>query len=435
MKEITQAPVPESGGLGSTYAVGSFNSNVNRSSDLQRQGRVRDVTTLSALDALLAAAASSCAVIFFTSRSCSPCKICYPTYDSLAAELGGKATLIKVDIGNAVEVASRYQVRATPTFVTFLQGDKFEEWQGADNAALEQKTRLLAQMAHAPHPHSTLALPRLQRRYDKPVLYSKVPPLEKLLGQLGGAAADPAIASLRGFVQRRYASEPPASVSVPDLRTVSQSLQTWIPQLAPNKLFALIDLLRIASVDPRVSAYFAEEEVSSSLFLKILEHITGDEEFPYSAHLTTVQTACNFFCSDLYPSKLLGNELLAEPLISLIAISLLDEKHVTLRVSAASLAFNVAAWNHRRRLEQLPDVLKEGLQIELAASLVEAISRENTPDALKGLILALGLLAYGSPPEGELRGVLTALDAGEMVGAKKLENEPGLVDEVKRVLL
>lgn len=60
-------------------------------------GKVHNVTQLRSLETLLDSAKSSCAVIFFTSATCPPCKIVYPAYDELAAEAGKKAVLIKVN--------------------------------------------------------------------------------------------------------------------------------------------------------------------------------------------------------------------------------------------------------------------------------------------------------------------------------------------------
>jgi hypothetical protein len=67
-------------------------------------GTVRMVSNLSQLQTELSSASHSCAVIFFTSSTCPPCKAVYPTYDELAAEAGERGILIKVDIGVARDV-------------------------------------------------------------------------------------------------------------------------------------------------------------------------------------------------------------------------------------------------------------------------------------------------------------------------------------------
>jgi desumoylating isopeptidase 1 len=163
-------------------------------------GAVRNIHSLSELEQALAAASTSCAAIFFTSSTCAPCKILYPTYDALAAEAGPAATLIKVDINAAPAIASAYKVRATPTIMTFLHGQKDEEWAGADVTRLRTTVERLVRMAHPPHPHTKLQTAALVDAARGPVRYAKVPPLDKLVGVLGPAGQDPAVAAARKFI-------------------------------------------------------------------------------------------------------------------------------------------------------------------------------------------------------------------------------------------
>ena len=147
--------------------------------------------------------------------------------------------------------------------------------------------------------------------------------------------------------------------------------------------------------------------------------------------------ACNLFSSPLYPSQLLSNSKLSGPLIDLLTSSLLDSAHAPVRVSAASLAFNIAATNHLQRLEDKEDLLPEAAQVELAASLVESIEKENeSKEGVKGLVFALGLQAYGSSREGELKDVLQALEAKRVVESKVklLQDEQKLAKEVMQVV-
>src|SRR5205085_9818364 len=108
----------------------------NGQSSSGQPGKVHNVTRLQQLDQLLQSAENSCAVIFFTSATCPPCKIVYPAYDELAAEAGTRAVLIKVDLNQAYDIGSKYGVRVTPTFMTFLKGEKENEWSGANEAQL-----------------------------------------------------------------------------------------------------------------------------------------------------------------------------------------------------------------------------------------------------------------------------------------------------------
>jgi hypothetical protein len=201
------------------------------------------------------------------------------------------------------------------------------------------------------------------------------------------------------------------------------------------ELFALVDLYRLALADSRVSGYFAEEDMRTGLVLKLISKInTLDETCPYSLRIVTLQAACNLFTTPLFPPKLLGDPILRSPLISLVASSLLDSTHAHVRVAATSLAFNIASWNHRQRLQQEADLLDESSQVELAASLIEALDRETSSDGLKGLVLALGLLAYGKREDGELKEVLQAMGTCDIVRGKKIEGSKGLIDEVAKVL-
>lgn len=147
MRGINQAPVapaaiPHSGSQSTNTANGPLTSRVAETNGASTElnggevGKVHNVTQLRDLERLLESAKRSCAVIFFTSATCPPCKIVYPAYDELAAEAGKKAVLVKVDISQAHEIGSKYQVRATPTFMSFLRGEKENEWVGANPSQL-----------------------------------------------------------------------------------------------------------------------------------------------------------------------------------------------------------------------------------------------------------------------------------------------------------
>jgi thiol-disulfide isomerase/thioredoxin len=433
MRGVTQAPVPPAAKPSAPRATPVVAK--EHPSAVSKVGRVHNITGSSELGELLAKAKSSCAVIFFTSSTCAPCKIAYPAYDSLAEELGKKVTLIKVDLNHAPDIGPRYQVRATPTFMTFLHGEKVEEWSGADPSKLLSNVRLLVQMAHPTHPHSQLRLRSLQQPHNKPVTYAKVPPLDKLLAKLGGSASEAPVVELRGFVEHRFSSEPNANAALPDMPALSSFFKSCLENMESSSLFALVDLLRLALIDARVSGYLAEEPVHESTILALVSHVNGlDDKCPYNLRIVTVQAACNLFTSALYPPKLMSDTSLAPALVTLVASSLLDEDHSTVRVSAGSLAFNIAAWDHKRRLDGEADLLNESSQVELAASLVEAIGREKADESLKVLLMALGLLAYSCRQDGELKDVLGAMEARRIIQGKKLNENKDLIEQVAQVV-
>lgn len=219
LEQMVQARKSQQGGLlgiqsdprsrpaaSKTTSVSQANGHVGRT------GTVKIASTQQELDQLLGASQKSCAIVFFTSATCPPCKILYPIYDQLAAEVGDKAVLIKVDTSQAIDVGQRYDIRATPTFATYLHGKEQERWAGADAARLRGAVRLLVEMANPRHPHEALRLPHFASADPKPVLYVKTPPLDKLVAKMGGAATDPSIQGVKHFIETRSA-EGPAQVS------------------------------------------------------------------------------------------------------------------------------------------------------------------------------------------------------------------------------
>ena len=404
-------------------------------------GKVQMVNNLRQLEAALASASQSCAVIFFTSATCPPCKIVYPTYDELAEEAGSKAVLIKVDLSTARDVGMKYSVRATPTFMTFLKGEKVDEWRGANPAQLRGNVRMLIEMAYPVHRHRQLHVPSLQRPITNYVLYKKVPPLDKVVGKLGNHSENPAVVSMIKFIKATMgtsSSAPLADTPLPDLASFSSFIQSTFDSLPPDNQFALVDLVRLLFLDPRVSGYFAEEHDQRTL-LTLVAPSRSLSSCPYNLRIVLLHLACNLFSSPLYPPQVISQHL-REPYFHLVTNSLLDSSHPALRVVAASFAYNLAAFNHNARWDGRPDPLSDEAQVELTASLIEALAHEEgSPQVLHGLLFALGLMVYEAPLEGELIDLCKAMGVVDTVLGKRNvpagKNEEGLIKEVGQELL
>ncbi|KLU88435.1 hypothetical protein MAPG_07421 [Magnaporthiopsis poae ATCC 64411] len=404
--------------------------------------RVREVSNLSGLDALLSEARSSCAVVFFTSATCGPCRMLYPLYEELAEEVADKGLVIKADISIARDVATRYSITATPTFITFLKGEQENRWMGADASALRGNVRLLVQMAWLRHPHQSLRLPSLHKENPKPVLFTKVPPLPKLLAKMGTAGDDPAVQGVVKFIEAR-SKDGAAEAHLPDVAAFSAFVASSVESLSPDSLFPLVDILRCGLVDPRLSGCFAEEPDHKTV-TALLTHVNGlGSSCPYPLRLVTLQAACNLFSSTLYWGPILSHAALRSQVILLISSSFLDEAHTSVRVAAASVLFNLAVVNGagRRRgsgsNSNGGDLLSDDDQIELAASVVEAIAQEEeSREALEGMLLALGHLVYRLPLDSELVDLMKALDAKTTVLGKKAKFKGmALIDEIGAELL
>lgn len=392
-------------------------------------GTVLKVLSLSSLDKYFQIAAQTALTIFFTSSTCPPCKLAYPTYDRLAEQYSN-AIFVKVDVNEAQEVAARYQIRATPTFMTFSRGAKQDEWAGADPNVLKANVDRLLLETFPPHPHTMLKVPTFQFGSMKLVSYTKTPPLEKLMAKLGGAAKDTDLATLRNFIEARSVN--PREAQVPNLQNIASALQNQILSLPIDVRFAAVDLLRCACADPRVSGFFAEERGISTV-LAIVQHVNDLTDCPHNLRLVTIQLLCNILATKVCTTELLkpSNEL-ASAAVQLITSSLLDVAHPTTRVAAASLAFNITTANYRLRRENDKEALEDGLQVALAASLIEALSQEENDDVVKALLMAFGYLVYFAPQDHEAIDLCRAMDAKQIVNDCK--TQPDLSKEVARLL-
>lgn len=198
-------------------------------------------------------------------------------------------------------------------------------------------------------------------------------------------------------------------------------------------MFTVVDLFRCALVDPRVSGYFAEESGHKTIVTLLEFANSRGTNCPYALRLVTLQMACNLFSSPLYPQQILSQPVLRNPITQLVSTSFLDDSHNNVRVAASSLLFNIAAANSKkRRASPSEETLPESDQVELAASVLEAITQEtSSSEALHGMLLALGFLVYCAPLDGELVDLLRTMDAEDTILAKtKQFKDENLIQEV-----
>lgn len=66
--------------------------------------------------------ASKPVVVDFWAEWCGPCKMIAPALEELAAELGEKITVAKINIDENPQVPTKYGVRGIPTLMIFHQG-------------------------------------------------------------------------------------------------------------------------------------------------------------------------------------------------------------------------------------------------------------------------------------------------------------------------
>jgi desumoylating isopeptidase 1 len=407
----------------------------NSSPPKTNPGQVYNITDASTLSKLLQRASNSCAVIFFTSATCPPCKLVYPAYDELAQEAGDKAILIKVDTSQAYEIASRYSIRATPTFMTFLKGQKEDTWSGANEAKLRGNVQLLLQMAHPAHPRTDLNLPSFRGLVESPITYAKMPPLDKLAAKLSASIPDHTTQPLISYIKSRESSGM-ANTPIPDLPTIFSSLTQAYTSIPLASRFALVDLTRISALDPRVSSYLATE--SSLSTLKTILTSTPWTEAPYQLRLTTAQFLTNLFVSPVFQEQLCNPP---SPILKLITECSLSDILLSDNPSAAQATsafyYNLSCLNHNERIHKRPDVINIPEDVEVA--LVSAVVNETgSKESLHAFLLTLGMMLYMAPGNGQLWELCAAMEVEESLGQKEgmeVFMGEGLVGEVGRELL
>lgn len=65
-------------------------------------------------------------LVDFFATWCGPCRALAPTLDQVAVDVAGKARVVKLDVDQAPELASRYGVSSIPCLVVFKGGREVE---------------------------------------------------------------------------------------------------------------------------------------------------------------------------------------------------------------------------------------------------------------------------------------------------------------------
>ncbi len=61
-------------------------------------------------------------IVDFHAIWCGPCKMQSPILKEVASELGERVRVIKIDVDNNAQIASRYSVQSVPTIIVFKDG-------------------------------------------------------------------------------------------------------------------------------------------------------------------------------------------------------------------------------------------------------------------------------------------------------------------------
>jgi thioredoxin 2 len=95
-------------------------------------------------------------LVDFWAPWCGPCRMLSPLVESVGRERAGEIKVVKLNVDEAPELASRYQVRGIPLLVLILEKAEIERLVGAVPAA-QLQAWLEPHLAHAKRPGSAAA--------------------------------------------------------------------------------------------------------------------------------------------------------------------------------------------------------------------------------------------------------------------------------------
>ncbi|XP_038586631.1 thioredoxin-like [Micropterus salmoides] len=105
---------------------------------------VREVENLADFKAILQEAGNKLVVVDFTAAWCGPCKQIGPAFEEESRKAENvNVIFLKVDVDEAEDVSAFCKISCMPTFQFYKNGEKVDEFSGANKATLVEKLAAL----------------------------------------------------------------------------------------------------------------------------------------------------------------------------------------------------------------------------------------------------------------------------------------------------
>lgn len=389
-------------------------------------------------------------VNFTNTPSCPPCRVIKPIYEAIANEYsptyglkGARFVEVELGVGEGRDIAGKYGVSATPTFMFFRNEKKVDELRGASKKELEVKVESFLEDTWPRHPHRKVYLAQLEKLPINPITSANAPNFTALSGKLETfGVTDTELDTIKSKVVPLL--EAKSTIGDQELRSIvgvwTTTSNQLVSTLKPEQTFPLVDLWRIGLLNPRLAAVLALQlnasEVNAVTPILSLASTTLKSQgaaTPKPFLLTVLRLVTNLLASLPIANLLLFS--FTDTLIGIIVDSLLHPDNVV-RSAAAGAAYNLSAVRHRdakERGSQPEDGEEKEWEVELVSALVEGVGREADEDVAHRLLAALGLAIFLAPGfEESLKPLLEVLDAkGTLEGKMKTWKKP----EVKKLAL
>lgn len=184
------------------------------------------------------------------------------------------------------------------------------------------------------------------------------------------------------FLKASSATPPPPQPPTAPFDSWSTLAASLVSNLPISNLFPLVDIWRVALLDPKFSEWNSNRNASKSTISVLLSRTLESKGAPRNYQLTVLRMLSNAFSNTNLARQCVVS--MRSDLTSLLVSALLHED-VAVRTTAASLAFNVASYLQKLRLEKMKssrnssiDPEDEEWEVEIVSAILEAIRQENT---------------------------------------------------------